>query len=363
MGRLSALASVCIVVATCGALAACSQRASAIEADAYFMNARDRVRLSGTLVTPEGRGPFPAILLVHGSGPHTRDMVFGSHRWFASMADHLAQRGIASLRYDKRGCGLSGGRYEPYDLDSLTEDALAGLAWLAKHPRIDSRNVGALGISEGGLIVPAMAVRSASVQFAVLMAAPGVWGKEFAVLSSMALSRASGHKVEPLGPLYDRFWPLYLKPHLTAPEEAEARQLLAMIAGFMDPESRALLNMGDAQAFLAAYRSPKVLAAMKLDPCSVLRRVRCPVLALNGSLDTQIPAQVNLAAISRALREGGNRDYVVTELSGLNHVFQRCRTGLPSEYVKTEETIAPVALETISSWILRVTGRSGGNGK
>ncbi len=313
-------------------------------------------------MTPEGPGPFPAVLLVHGSGPHTRDMVFGRHRWFAKMADHLAQRGIASLRYDKRGCGLSGGRYEPWDLDSLAEDALAGISWLAKHPRIDSAQVGALGISEGGLIVPDMAVRSASVRFAVLMAAPGVWGKDFVVSSSMALARASGHQVEPLGPLYDRFWPLFIKPDLTASEEAETRQLLEAIAGYMDPESRPLLNMNDAGAFLAAFRSPKSLAAMKRDPRSMLRRVHCPVLALNGSLDTQIPAQENLTAISRALREGGNRNYVVKELDGLNHVFQRCRTGLPSEYLKIEETIAPVALEAVSSWILSVTGRSGGDG-
>jgi fermentation-respiration switch protein FrsA (DUF1100 family) len=147
-------------------------------------------------------------------------------------------------------------------------------------------------------------------------------------------------------------WPLYTKRTLSASETKRAKRLLAEIASFMDTESRALLHLDDVDGYFAFMRSPHVLESMDDDPADMLKRVQCPVLAINGSKDVQIPAKEHLASIESALREGGNRAYKVVERDDLNHVFQRCRTGLPGEYFTSKEPMASEALEMIRDWIL-----------
>lgn len=342
------------------ALSCAEQDPSALykEVEITFRNLNDGIQLSGTLTLPDGSGPFPAVVLVVGSGPHDRDVQIGKHRLFFTIADHLSRHGVATVRYDKRGCGQSGGKYEPHDIENFVDDALAGIAFLKTQEAIDPKRIGALGISQGGLIVPAMATRSSDVGFTVLMAAPGVWGKEFACVSSIAIARASGfgeRDVVRIRQLYDEMWPLYTKRTLSASETERAKRLLAEIARFMDAESRALFHLDDVDGYFAFMRSPHVLESMDDDPADMLKRVQCPVLAINGSNDVQIPAKEHLAAIESALREGGNRAYKVAELDDLNHVFQRCRTGLPGEYLTSKEPMASEALEMIRDWILAAT--------
>jgi fermentation-respiration switch protein FrsA (DUF1100 family) len=105
--------------------------------------------------------------------------------------------------------------------------------------------------------------------------------------------------------------------------------------------------------------NPGARAALAFDPAPTLRQVRCPVLALNGGKDAQVPPQENLERIERELRAGGNRDCTCRELPGLNHLFQTCDTGAVSEYIKIEETISPVVLQTIADWIAAHTGPAG----
>ncbi len=299
-----------------------------------FRNFIDGIQPAGTLTLPNGSGPFPAVVLVAGSGPHDRDVQVGKHRLFFTIADYLSRHGVATIRYDKRGCGQSGGKYEPYDIENFVDDALAGIAFLKAQEAIDPKRIGALGISQGGLIVPAMATRSSDVGFIVLMAAPGVWGKEFACASSIAIARASGfgeRDVVRIRQLYDEMWPLYTRKTMSASETEKAKRLLAEIASFMGAESRTLFHLDNVDGYLAFMRSLQVLESMDDNPADMLTRVQCPVLAINGSKDVQIPAKEHLVAIESSLREGGNSAFMVAELDDLNHVFQRCRTGLPGE--------------------------------
>ncbi len=233
---------------------------------------------------------------------------------------------------------------------------MAAVSWLRSQAAVDTDRVGALGISQGGLVVPLMASRTSDLSFAVLMAAPGVWGKEFFRLSSVAVARASGFGEQHftrIGELYDRVWPLWAKPELSDSEAARARALLEELASYMSPQARAAFGMTDVDAYFTRTRSGRFLETLDYDPAATLKRVRCPVLAVTGSKDVQVSARDNLAAIATALREGGNADHEVMELEGLNHLFQRCRTGLPDEYFSIGEALAPEALETVSSWILQ----------
>ncbi|MCP4593063.1 MAG: alpha/beta hydrolase, partial [bacterium] len=253
------------------------------ETSVSLRNPHDGIRLAGSLTLPQGPGPFPAVVLVHGSGPGTRDLDIGGHRPFRVLADYLSRRDVAVLRYDKRGVGQSEGRLEPYDLERITQDALAGVSFLKAHEAINTERIGALGISQGGMIVPMMATRSPDMAFIVVLSGPGVWGKEFFCLSSIAIARASGfgdREFTRIRELYDKMWPLYTKATLSTSETDEAKRLLGDIASFMEPETRRAFSLTDVDAYFAFMRSPRLLESLDHDPATVLSRVRCPVLAI-----------------------------------------------------------------------------------
>lgn len=149
--------------------------------NATFLSSPDNIKLAGTVTLPGGTGPFPAVVLITGSGPHTRDTRVANFPVMKIVSDYFADLGIASVRYDKRGCGDSEGVYEPHNLANFTNDAVAAVQFLASVEQVDSKEVGVLGLSQGGLIAPAVNVYCPDLAFIVLMAAPGVWGKDFAL--------------------------------------------------------------------------------------------------------------------------------------------------------------------------------------
>ncbi len=321
----------------------------------------DGVRLAGSLMIPAGSGPFPAVVLIHGTGNHTRDVNISGHHPFKVLAEYLALRGIASLRTDKRGCGSSGGTYQYYDIDNFVADGHAAVDYLRSRTEIDPRKVGLIGLSQGGLLAPMMAAQSDDVAFIVLLAGPGIWGKEFFIGQSTAMASAAGYDesaADDISKLYDEIWPILLADDVSRREERKAKRILSRLWAYIDEEDRALLGYGDGKEdfWFEIYRSEPIKSFLSHDPGAILRQVSCPVLALNGDRDVQISSKENLDAIESALAAGGNSDYEAVELPGLNHVFQRCETGLVSEYGRIDETIAPIALETVGDWILRVTG-------
>lgn len=329
-----------------------------------FENQAAKATLAGTLSAPKGDGPFPCVVMVTGSGPQDRDEALLGHRPFLVIADHLTRHGIAVLRYDDRGTAKSTGTFATATSDDFAEDALDAVAFLKTRKEIDAKRIGILGHSEGGLVAPICAAKSKDVAFIVLLAGTGMTGAELMPIQARLVAVAMG----------------------TPAEEAEQQgkdnaDVFAMVlAGKSDAEIKGRIRAAVERALKVAPTTKDLdPAAMKkkldqtveqqsaellgpwfrrflaLDPRENLRKVTCPVLAVNGSLDVQVPAKENLPRIESALKEGGNKDVTIVEFPGLNHLFQTCKTGAPTEYGECEETISPKVLETVTSWIRKRT--------
>ncbi|MGA3024873.1 MAG: alpha/beta fold hydrolase [Bryobacteraceae bacterium] len=321
-------------------------------------NTKGAVRLGGTLTLPAGTGPFPAVVLLSGSGPHDRDETLFGHKPFLVIADSLTRRGTAVLRFDDRGVGKSSGIKMASTEDDLAGDAMACVEYLRSRKDILPRSVGLIGHSEGGILAPLAAAGSPDVAFIVMLAGPAIPGEELLKLQARALMHAAGASDE----------------HIQAENDVQDR-LFALIRGGGDPKAmeqklHAALReylaklpeeqrkaLGDAQAFedsqVKTIMTADLRSIILSDPAKTLRKVRCPVLGLNGGLDLQVPADANLPALAGALAAAGNPDYAIVKLPGLNHLFQTARTGLVGEYGAIEETFSPTALDIIGAWIAR----------
>ncbi|MCS6862583.1 MAG: alpha/beta fold hydrolase [Abditibacteriales bacterium] len=333
-----------------------------VEEEVSYENKKAGVKLAGTLTLPTGKGPFPAALLITGSGAQDRDETVFGHKPFWVLADYLTRRGIAVLRVDDRGVGGSTGNVAEATSEDLAEDVLAGVAYLKGRREINPKRIGLIGHSEGGLIAPIAASKSKDVAFIVLMAGTGLTGEEIIYRQSELLLKAHGAHILDIAAqrrVQEKMFAVVRAEPDNSRAEKKLREILAEeISQLSEAEKKAA---GSASAALEAQvkevLSPWFRFFLTYDPKPTLRKVKCPVLALNGEKDLQVPPQENLRAIADALKAGGNRDYTIKEFPGLNHLFQTCQTGAPSEYAQIEETIAPVVLETIASWILQRTRR------
>ncbi len=330
-----------------------------------ILNAKSGFTLAGTLTIPSagaaGGGPYPALIMVTGSGAQNRDEELLGHKPFLVIADYLARRGIMSLRCDDRGFALSTGDAASATTLDLAEDAEAALDYLASRPEAKKGAVGVLGHSEGGLIGPIVASRNASVGFLVLLAGPGIKGAELLNLQGRAIAKAQGmsdEDIEAAMAINARLYGIAMKAGDESALKAEAK------LAFLDwaKGNPALRGLGEADLNVAADRAigpifiPWFREFLDLDPAPYLAKVGVPVLALFGSKDLQVPARENMAAMKKALgsavKGGPSKKSAIVELKGLNHLFQNAKTGSPDEYGAIEETISPEALKRIGDWIL-----------
>lgn len=323
--------------------------------DVSYANPASGLSMAGTLTLPPGPGPFPAALLITGSGAQDRDETIFDHKPFALIADALTRRGVAVLRVDDRGVGGSAPFAASPTLADQASDVAAGLAWLRARSEIDKTRVGLLGHSEGGTLAIQTAAADPKVAFVVLLAAPGIRGGDLIVDQLGATLKAAGAPAE-----------------LVAQAQAGQREVIDIAVSAREPAEamQALIAMLDRHAVppdapqrreIGAVLSPHYRAMARFDPRADLARIRAPVLALNGGKDTQVPAARNLAAIKAALPTG--TDATVQELPGLNHLFQTAGTGLLGEYAVIEETMAPTALALIADWTAAHAGLKAGVGK
>ena len=326
--------------------------------DVKYENKAGRVTLAGTLTLPPGAGPFPAVILITGSGAQDRDESLLGHKPFLVLADHLSRRGIAVLRVDDRGVGGSTGSIKTSTSDDFAGDVRAGLDFLKGRKEIDGKKLGLIGHSEGGIIAPIAAARSKDVAFIVLMAGTGVPGSQILEAQGQLILKAAGSSESEMK--FERDAQKRLIDIIVQEKDEKvaqsklAKALKEIRAAMSDSDRKALANNpgGLSEAAVDAFNNAWTRFFLTYDPRPTLRRVRCPVLALNGEKDLQVPAKENLGEIAQALKAGGNRNVKTVELPGLNHLFQPCKTGSPSEYGTIETTIAPEALKTIGDWIL-----------
>jgi len=313
--------------------------------DLTYENKGAGVVLAATLTIPEGKGPFPAVVLITGSGAQDRDEALAGHRPFLVLSDYLTRHGIAVLRADDRGTAKSTGSFAGSTTADFATDTEAGIVFLKGRKEIDPHKIGLVGHSEGGIIGPMVAARNPDVAFIVMMAGSGVSGDEVLIEQAQLIAEAGGMDREAVDKIGTRQRAIMLLARREKDPAAFERGLREIFAGQIPEE-----QMGQA---VKQMTSPWMRYFIEYDPAIALRKVKCPVLALNGSKDLQVPPKQNLPAIRKALEAGGNTHFEVVEMPGLNHLFQTAKTGSPSEYFQIEETIAPAILEKIAGWIVK----------
>lgn len=325
------------------------------EEEVSYVNPHGNIRLAGTLTLPRRKGPHPAVLLITGSGAQNRDSELMGHRPFKLIADDLTRRGFAVLRVDDRGVGGSTGSVTESTSADFALDVKAGLNFLKGRKDIDAKRIGLVGHSEGGLIAPMAAAGNPDVAFMVLLAAQGMSGEAIIDLQASVINRKAGLPEAQLADarkVQKQLLAIVAAP--TSREEAEPKLRALMEAQIPkdNPEAaRAMRQQIDVQ--VEAMLSPWYRYFVKADPIPYLSKVSCPVLALNGENDVQVPYAENLQAISKTLKAAGNRDVTVQSFPRLNHLFQTSQTGMVNEYAAIEETFAPVALSTMGEWLER----------
>ena len=322
------------------------------EEELTFTNAKAGTTLAATLTMPKGTGPFPAAILIAGSGPLDRDEADGGHKPFFVLADHLTRKGIAVFRYDKRGIGKSTGNYDDATTADFASDAEAAITFLQTRKGINPRKIGIIGHSEGGIIASMIAARSSNVHWIALLAGPATKGEETLLIQSDLITRAAGMNNEQVAKSLDFDRQSYnLVRHEKNRDELEKDLAdLVKISGIGPAMPPAFM-----QRQIHWTSSPWFRYFLDYDPVPALQQTKCPVLALGGERDLQVPPKENLPLIQKALEDGGNKDFKVLELPGLNHEFQHCYMGLPAESRAIEETFAPDAMNTLSDWILQHT--------
>lgn len=325
-----------------------------------FTNPGDGTVLAGTLSLPGKEGKYPVVVLITGSGPQNRDEELMGHKPFLVLADHLTKNGIAVLRYDDRGTGKSTGDFSKATTPILATDVESAISYLLTRKEIDKKKIGLIGHSEGGIIAPMVAAKCKDVHYIVLMAGTGIKGNELLLLQQELIGRASGlteaqmakNKLSNKG-AFD----LVLNATNDETLKKDLKEYLLKLAQ-ETPASEKPAGVSDedvANRQMDQLTSPWVRYFIKYDPALILRKVKCPVLALNGSKDLQVPPRENLSAIKSGLEKGGNKEVTVREFPNLNHLFQECKTGSPTEYGEIQQTISPQVLNEISAWILRQT--------
>ena len=331
-----------------------------IEEEVVFENKNANITLAGTLTYPKEGENFPVVILVSGSGPQNRNEELLGHKPFLVIADFLTRNGIAVLRYDDRGVGKSTGDFSSATTLDFVGDALSAVDFLKSKDQINKNQIGIIGHSEGGLIAPLAAVQSEDVAFIIMMAGPGLRGKEILVLQTELILRANGEPEDEIkkgAGLNEQLYGILLSEKDSASVSSQLRDVFER--AYIEMTDKEKTQIGSKDIFMerqfSMMQSPWFKYSLAYDPYETLTKVSCPVLAINGEKDLQVPSKENLAMIEKAFKEAEKENYKLVELPGLNHLFQTAKTGSPMEYSTIEETISPSALNVIKDWILENT--------
>jgi uncharacterized protein len=315
-------------------------------------NTAGGLTLPCTLTLPEGAGKHPAALLLSGSGPQDRDETMAGHKPFLVLADHLTRKGIAVLRCDDRDVVRP--LKDPREMGSLVTDlmtdAQAAIALLRARPDIDPARVGVIGHSEGGITGPRLAAADPKIAFVVMLAGPGVRGRDMLAEQRARLVEAMGAPPQAVAFMRTSFGQVF-DQMLAAPNDAEAKAIVAKFiaslpTGDGKPMPQEVIDQAAAQLGSAYY-----LDILRYDPAPVFAKIKAPILAINGTKDVQVEARQNLGGLKTLT--AGLRDVTLVELPGLNHLFQTATTGAITEYADIDETFAPAALEAVSGWLVQ----------
>ena len=307
----------------------------------------DGITFAGTLTLPNSGNQFPAVVLIAGSGPHDRNEEVFNHKPFLVLADALSRNGFAVLRYDERGVGATVGGNPLAPTEPLATDAMAALRYLKSRPEVDASRAGLMGHSEGGMIAIMNAAKHPDeVPFIVSLAGTGVDGVELGMQQVKLLSKAMGKELDSAA--------LRLNEELfkIIAAEKDSVTLRNKMIAFYQSHPEQLEELGDKMTIDQLVDMTLITSCIfQYDPTENLKRVKCPMLAINGTLDAQVACEENLSAIKRLVPHATVKPY-----EGLNHFFQTCSGWLGStQYAVIRETMAPQVLEDIVNWLQDVT--------
>ena len=310
-----------------------------LEEEVSFVNGD--ITLAGTITKPKGDGPFPAAIMITGSGPQDRDETILGHKPFAVIADHLSRRGILVLRFDDRGFAKSTGVFKGATIDDFATDVEAAFQFLLSRADVDTQKVGLIGHSEGGVVGPLMAKSNDKVAFMVSLAGIGTSPKELYATQQRDMLLLNGASNGQL--IFDTF--------MEAIDMVVSGKDAAAISAFMKQG----LNYPDNAANLLGnfMTDPWFISLMKYDNAATLSQMTMPVLAINGEKDIQVEPKANLAGFETYLTKAGNKDFTITEIPGLNHLFQPSETGNPVEYGNIPITFDESTLNLVGDWIVK----------
>ena len=317
-----------------------------------------------TMTTPSGAGPFPAIVLITGSGAQDRDETIFEHKPFAVIADYLTRRGIIVLRVDDRGMGKSTGNFSKSTSLDFANDVNNSLDYLKTRAKVDTQKLGLIGHSEGGMIAPIVGVQRKDINFIILLAGPGEKISQLMAEQNAGILASSGINKEAVQSFRD-FYPSIVRSIVQASSAEEAssnlhhaldewikktptNQVLATTGIYNDSTKKKFT-----ETLVGVMYNPWFLYFLSFDPQPWLMQLHCKVLALNGEKDLQVPAVSNLKGIQSALEKSKSGDFEVHNIPGLNHLFQTCKQCTIQEYGRLEESFSPMALQMMSDWIER----------
>jgi len=322
-----------------------------------FENKAAGIVLAGTLTMPATGSNFTTVILITGSGAQNRDEELMGHKPFLVIADYLTRRGIAVLRYDDRGTAQSTGNFATSTTADFAADAESAIAYLKTRKEINKKKIGLIGHSEGGVIAPMIAARSNDVGFMVMLAGSGLRGDALLLLQQELIYRVSSiPETQMEGILKNN---AKVMDKVTGASGMVSLQEIIDFMTTLRAEFAGVVPGGiSVDDYIKQYAirmsSPWMQYFLRHDPAPALEKVKCPVLAVNGSKDLQVPPKANLSAISNALKKGGNNRVTTKEYPNLNHLFQECITGSPAEYAIIEQTFSPDVLKDLVEWILHI---------
>ncbi|UUC44122.1 alpha/beta hydrolase family protein [Flavobacterium cerinum] len=324
--------------------------------DIIFENRQAGITLAGTLTLPKKEGVFPAVVLITGSGPQDRNEALAGHKPFLVLSDYLTKNGIAVLRYDDRGTALSEGDFNSATSVDLASDVANAVAYLKNRKEIDRTKIGLIGHSEGGLIAPLVATESKDIAFIVMLGGPGIPGDKILLIQQRLIARASGiseQEIRQTERINKRIFSIVKK---SSDVEQLKTELRSDLKKFLSKNARSKKTNGKSDEEyinlqVKTYATPWMQYFIKYNPEPTLKKVKIPVLALNGERDLQITPKENLRAIKKALCKAGNKKLTIRELPTLNHLFQESDTGAPHEYETIEQTYSPTVLKEVLKWL------------
>lgn len=319
--------------------------------DITFTNS-EGIPIKGTLSLPKKNRKFPVVIIISGSGPHDRVGEMYGHKPYLVIADHLTKNGIGVLRYDERGIGESGGDFKTATISEFSDDVSSAITYLKTRKDIRKKKIGLIGHSLGGIVGPKVASERTDVSFLVLMAAPGLNGDELMLIQKAAFEKEAGLNEEQV-----EFGQIMMKNSYAIITETnlENKTLKDSLHSFFIKDYGLKIPENQREAMVNQIGSSEIVSLIRSQPSEFLEKVKCPVLAINGSKDLQVTPKENLEAIKTSLEKNGNTSFEILEFDNLNHLFQESKTGLLTEYAQIEQTIHPEVLEKMTGWIIKQT--------